>query len=245
MIRSLAFDRDGRMTWVVRSPVPLSGICAAGNAVRETLRELLGRPIDVDVSPPLVPDPAAWPALAGEALVAGIAGSAAEVALLLRPSDAATLCAAAFGECGAAARALSRFEAAVLERLFDRLSGAFAHLCGVDGARRSGAPRVYGSYFEVTVRDPAARIGVAFIREPALPAAATLRLEQLAEVPVECTVECARGTIALAAAAALRPGDLVPMTTTVGSAGVLRLGSGVLAAVECGERGTRRACLVK
>lgn len=248
MIRWLTFDRDGRARWEARSLLPMAAICAVANAARESLRLLYGVPVQLRVAPPVVPSRDAWTVLVGDgAAITAFQGSAAEVCVVIRPRDAAALTAAAFGEASAADRALSPMECEVLERILDRLTGAFAHLCGAEGLRRRpAAPPRAASYFELVVAEPlCARIGVAVAREPRAPDGPALCIEDLGAVEIELAIECAAGAMTLPDVAGLRPGDLVPMTTRVGTAGRLRLGSGYLASVECGDRGLFRACVIR
>jgi flagellar motor switch/type III secretory pathway protein FliN len=218
------------------------------NGVRETLGALLATPVSLRLLAPVIPDAAAWNAICASAQIFGVRGAACDAAFVVRPEDALALASSAFGEEAGAPRALSTMEQEVLIRALRGIAGALAPVCGRDVSplERLLDMRGYVTYFELLVERPVcARIGVALSREPAARAAATLRIENLLDVPVEVSVQFAAGTLSAAAFLNLHVGAGVPMKTRIGEPALLKTGGAVLARGECGAFATRNAFIVR
>lgn len=255
-MRVLGFEGEGvrmrgkrlrRACFERRSMMALSSACVVASGVREMLAGILGQPVSLRLLAPVLPDPQGWRALCAGAALFGVRGPACEAAFVLRPREAVALAACAFGETVADERPLSTIEAEVLLRAVRALAGSLAPLCGAElgPLERLEGDRQYVTYFELLVERPAAvRIGIALSKDPCSPGTATLRLEDLLDVRVEVSVECARGTLEAGAFLDLRPGADVPMTTRIGEPGCLKLGGAVLARGECGAIGERSALIV-
>jgi len=253
----LSFERggaviDGRMVrracFERRSSLPVSAACVVANGVRETLASLLGRPAEVRLLEPMLPDGSAWNVIAADASIFSIRGSLCDAALVLRPADALALAAAAFGEFEPGVRALSAVEEEVLSRAAGALAGTLSHVCGTEPSRieRILDIRGFATYFEVVVERPAQfRLGVALSREPVSRANPGLCIEDLLDLQVEIVAEFARGSISAGELLNLRPGAVMPMMTRMGEPGLLRLGTAVLARGECGAVGDRTVMMLR
>lgn len=231
-----------------RSTLPVSAACVVANGVRETLSTLLATPVSLRLFEPVIPDKAAWAAIAGRAKLYRVRGSLSEAVFVLRPADALALAAAAFGESVAQARALSPLENEVLLRAVRALSGSLSAVCGRDTAAVEPILDMAGyvTYFEMLVERPVpARIGVALSRDPVTKASATLRIEDLLDVEIELSAQFAAGELPAAAILNLRPGMLVPMMTKIGTPGLLKAGGTIFANGECGTLKERNALIVR
>jgi flagellar motor switch/type III secretory pathway protein FliN len=238
-VRPICFQR--------RSALPVSAACVVANGVRETLGALLATPVSLRLLEPAIPDSQAWNAISAGAQFFRVRGSVCDAAFVLRPADATALATAAFGEEASGARQLSAVEQEVMMRALRGIAGSLAAVCGRDVTplERILDIRGYVTYFELLVERPAAlRIGVALSRDPAVRAAATLRVEDLGHVEIDVSAQFATGTISAAAFLGLRPGTVVPMKTRVGQHGVLKIGGTVIARGECGARGERSAIAI-
>lgn len=227
-----------------RSLLAIPAACAVANGVRETLSELLKTPVSLRLSEPSIPDAQAWNAIACDARLYGVRGSAAEAAIVLREADALALAAAVFGEAGGAARPLSVMEAKLLERVVAAAARWLAPVCGRDvgPVQPLTALRGWTTYFELLIERPfTARAGIALSREPAGTPGPGLRIEDLLEVEVELAVSLGPASVEGAAILGLRHGQCVPMMIGMGESGLLRAGGVTLAAGECGARAGRRA----
>ena len=256
MTLTLAFERDAagtggkrvrRARFERRSTMPLSSACVVANGVREALGAVLAQPVSLRLLAPVLPEVEGWRTLCEGAAIFGVRGPACDAAFILRPREALALAASAFGEEPPDERALSAIEHEVLLRVLRALSGALAPVCGreLSPLERLAGDQGYATYFELLLERPVpARIGIALSRDPQARGGASLRLDDLLDVQVELTVECARGSIAAAAFLDLRPGADVPMTTRIGEPGRLKLGGAVLARGECGAIGERNALIV-
>jgi flagellar motor switch/type III secretory pathway protein FliN len=230
-----------------RSTLPVSAACVVANAVRETLSALLATPVSVRLFEPVIPDGAAWAAIAGDAELYRVRGSVADAVFVLRSRDALAVSAAAFGESAAEERALSPVEREVLLRAVRALSGTLAAVCGREPSQPERILDISGyvTYFELLVERPVtARIGVALSRDPAAKGGGTLRIEQLLDVEIELSAQFASGIIPAAAFLDLREGMLVPMMTKIGKPGLLTAGGTALARGECGTLRERNALIV-
>lgn len=240
--------RVRRARFEERSVLPMSAACLTANGVREHLAQIFGVPIALRLIAPVIPDRRAWQTLASQAHVYAVRGSVSEAAFVVRPDDALALAAGLFQEEGGhAGRSLSRLESEVLERALRRLAGALTPVCGTEPSRLERILDIRGftTYFELLVSDPVrARIGVALSREPQANPIAQLRIEDLADVEIELTVELARGSIPAAHFLALGPASEVPMMTKMADPGLLKLGSAVLARGQCGVAGSRCAMML-
>jgi flagellar motor switch/type III secretory pathway protein FliN len=232
-----------------RSLLPASAACVVANAMRETLSALLAVPVTLRLLEPVIPDPAAWSALAAQARLYRVRGSIAAAAIVVRPRDALALAAAAFGEAVAEPRPLSPVESEVLLRAVRALSGSLASVIGRDAAALEQILDISGyvTYFELILERPvAARIGIALSRDPvAKGPGGTLRIEDLLDVEIELSAEFAAGEMAAMTFLDLRPGALVPMMTKIGMSGTLKAGGTVLARGECGTLRAQNALIVR
>ena len=239
-VRRACFER--------RSMLPVSAACVVANGVRETLSALLATPVNLRLFQPVIPDAAAWAAIAREAKLYRVRGSMTDAVFVLRPADALALAAAAFGEAVPQMRALSPLENEVVSRAMRSLSGSVAAVCGREAAAVEPILDIAGyvTYFELVMERPvAARLGVALSRDPVSRGSGTLRIEDLQDVEIELSAEFAAGQVPAAAFLDLRPGRLVPMMTKIGTPGLLKAGGIVFANGECGTLKERNALIVR
>jgi flagellar motor switch/type III secretory pathway protein FliN len=231
-----------------RSLLPVSAACLVANGVREALGAVLGTSLVVRLLEPALPDAAAWSAIARDAQLYCVRGAAADAAFVLRSPDALALAMSAFGEAPGVQRELSAVEQTVLVRALSTAAGALAAVCGreISPLERIDDIRGFVSYFELILERPSRlRLGIALSREPAAPAAATIRLDDLLDVPLEVRAQCAAGAIAADAFLALRAGTELRLQTRVGDLGVLKLGDAVIARGECGALHGRSAIVLR
>ena len=224
-MKSLSFvdetaDWNGRRVrrshFVERSLLPSSAACMVAGGVRETLAMLLGSGVEVHVTEPILPSPRAWQAITQGARIYRVGGRLADVALVLRESDALALAGAAFGEQVQDARPLSEMERGVLERILTILAGQLVVLCGAS----EQAPRLdlvndiagFTTFFELIVRGASScRIAICLSRDPPARGAASLALEDLGEVQIELAARLQLAAISPQAVLDLVPGAFLPM----------------------------------
>lgn len=198
-----------------RSNLPVSAASVVANGFRETLAQVLGGAVGVRLFEPVIPNPAGWEHIAAGATIFRVAGSMADAAIVLRPADAATLAAAAFGERAGDARVLSELESQVLRRIAQALAVHLAPVCGArDALDVVPAERLRGyvTYFDIDTTLPErARIGIALSRDPVPAHNAAVRPTDLADVPIELRAQLESRPLPAARIAALQPGDVLPL----------------------------------
>jgi flagellar motor switch/type III secretory pathway protein FliN len=233
-----------------RSTLPLSAACLVANGVREQLVRLLAVDLETELIEPSVPSPLAREALFAGATVYRVKGRSGDAFVSVRPADARRLVAAAFAEGERSEETpLSQIERATLERLFGSLPPLCVPLCGaIRGVVPETADRAAletAAYFEVRLCEPVrAAIGFALSFEPAEAVGATLTLDDLSEIELRCSIEVARGGLAVPILARLEPGAIVPFETLLDEDGWLHAGGAALAFGTCGSRGERAAFML-
>lgn len=230
-----------------RSLLPVSAACVVANGIRECLSTLLAVRVDLRLLEPAIPDPRAWAAISEGAYVFATRGSACGAAFVLRPNDASTLAAAAFGE-QPAERPLSSLEHEVLVRALRALASSLAPICGRDLSPLETVADIAGyvTYFEVLSPAPLPfRIGIALSRDPAPLSPGTLGIADLLDVELELGVTVAQGFMDAGSLLRLRPGVEVPMTTAVGDPGLLTLDAAIVGRGECGVLGNRNVLVLR
>ncbi len=257
MIEALTFDAaqrigDGRavrrIAFKKASSLPLSAVCLVANGVRERLGRLLGCELEAEAfEPAIVGDDAS---LAFEAaIVRRVRGRLCDVFVAIRRDDAQRLAAAAFGERQRSAAPLSGIELTTLERLLDALPPLCVPLCGdIRGVVAEDWQRAAGetaTYFEVRLSGGAdATLAFALTADPGEPVGATLSLDDVADVEVECIAECAVGVVGAGELAALQPGGILRLETPLDAPGTLLAGGITLLRGTCGMRDERAAFIV-
>lgn len=258
MIAALGFGRarrgtggrlERRIAFAPRSDLPLSAVCLVANNVREQFARMLGRELQTEVIDPVIVARSAPPALFENAIVRRVSGRMCDVLIAVRRCDASALVGAAFHENERDAAQLSAIERTTLERLLAALPPLCVPLCGPIGAAgpedagRALADAV--TYFEVRFTGALrAAIAFALTQDPSEHVVASMTLEDLLDVELECAVECARGTIALSAIGALAVGTTLPLETGLGGCGTLLVDRTPFARGTCGARGDRSAFVV-
>lgn len=232
---------------VPRSSIPIDAARLVANGVREALRELLGGGCELALGEPAAIDAAAWALLAREALLFVTRGRQTDVVLVVPRGDARRLVRRAFGEGGDEPGPCSALELRALERIAARCAPTFDALC----AERTGSARAVAldaaprcvAYFDLRLGAPvAATLGVGIARRLPDPGPSRrLAAEALRAVPIAVRAVVARGTLAAARAAALRPGDVVALDTPLDGASELRAGGELVARGRCGALGARLA----
>lgn len=202
-----------------RACLPLGAACVVAAGMRESLASILNAPVVARLLEPAVPSAQAWSAIGRGAAMYRFRGSVADAALILRPSDAAALAAAIFGERQAAQsftrRALSPIENDVLDRTVAAVAATLNAVCGT--REREGFERVstlggFVTYFEVVLEQAVeARIGVALSRDPAPEPQGKLEIANLGEIAVMPSVCVEAGNVDLASLSELRVGAFWPL----------------------------------
>jgi flagellar motor switch/type III secretory pathway protein FliN len=250
--RSLRVENGRRVRnamFIRRSMLPVAAACLVANGARETLAELLGSSVTLRLFEPILPDNAAWSCIAAGAEIFAVRGKLADAAFVLRPHDALSLAAAAFGERAPAPRALSAIEAELLLRIAGALCGALPPVCG--GCEEARIERLTGlngfvTYFELLLEEPVeARIGVALSREPAMQAVPSVGAAQLAGIELDLAVEIAHGCIPASAVLDLRCGDVVKLDSRLGDRAIVRVAESAIARGECGDLDGRGVVLLQ
>jgi len=247
-VQAVGGRRVRRARFEQRSSLPVSAACVVANGVREMLGAVLASAVSVRLLEPVIPSTQAWAAICEGAQIFGVRGPVADAAFVLRPRDALSLAAAAFGEIPGDPRALSPLENEVVSRALHAVAGSLAPVCGreLSALERIVDIRGYVTYFEMLVERPVAlRVGVALSRDPMPRSTGTLRIDDLLDVQIELAVEFARGSLSAAEFLDLGSGSNVPMKTRVGEPALLKLAGAVLARGECGTLGERNAMLLK
>lgn len=255
-MRTLTFDApaghvDGRtirrIRFATRSALPINAACVVANGVREMLASVLGATVTLRLIEPLIPTPEAWQVVLGDALIYRVAGSIADAALVIVRRDAAALVGAAFGEPAGVspARALSRVEHDVLDRMVDEIALNLGPLCGV--AERHRACRIerlegFETFLELIVESPVrARIGIAVSRDPAIETRGTFSTSHLAAVRLRATATLPLESRNAAQILELQPGALVRIRAADFSRCGLSIHGRPLASGTCGARNGRYA----
>jgi len=231
--------------FVRRSGLPLSAACLVANGVREHLSSSLGRAFETSVIDPVVLDQRAARALFSGATVYRVRGRLCDAFTVLRSDDALRLAALAFGETERAEGEMSPVERLTLDRLLALLPPLCVPLCGevrsvaTETPERASAESA--AYFEVRLSPVAVAFGFAMSIDPSEVAVPALALEDLRDLEMECTVECARGTIDVDALARLSAGETLALQTPLGGGGTLCVSGVPIAYGTCGARGERAA----
>ena len=253
MIADLRFvpagsDRVQRARFVPRSSIPAGAACLAASRMRECLREILGDACELVIGEPHALTAAAWSAIARDARAFVTPGRITDVVLIIPEADARTLVRHAFNERGAVSSGpCSALEAQALERIAQRCAVAWEPLC----AERRGPTTAWipasappaVAYFDIRVRAPVAlTLGVAILRALPEPGpGTTIPPAALAGIPIEVRAILGTGTLAARDVLALTPGDVLTLSTKVGSPGVLNVGAKTIAVGTCGLAGSRLA----
>lgn len=237
-VREVQFER--------RSSLPASAACVVANGVRETLTALLGTQVTLRLFEPVIPDLRAWAAIALDAMIYRVRGSAADAAIVLRTADAIAFASAVFGEPAAAdGRTLSPIERDIVDRAANAIAANLIAVCGVREGRaveRVAAIDGFVTFFEMSTDGPVeARIGIALSRDPAPEPRGGLEIAHLANVRVRAVAAidlgsaraAAIGGIAVGAIFPIRPDDMRRCTLATSGR---RLARGV-----CGVRNGRYA----
>jgi flagellar motor switch protein FliM len=210
-------ERIRKASFGPRSGLPASAACVVANGVRETLNSLLDVPVRMRIFEPAIPAAAAWPAIAGGALLYRVRTNASDAAIVLRSADALALVTALFGERPAAHpdRALSPIERDVLDRTVKALSAHLGSVCGsreIHSVERVGTIDGFATYFELALEEPvAARIGIALSHDPSPEPRLRIEIAHLAAVPVTARVMLDLGPVPSGLIARLRAGTLLPV----------------------------------
>jgi hypothetical protein len=259
VIAALTFDRGRRgargrlergIAFTPRSNLPLSAICLVANNVREQFGRMLGRDLETEALDPVIVERSRAAPLFSEAIVQRVRGRICDVLIAVRGGDALRLAAAAFGESERATLPLSAIERATLDRLLAALPPLCVPLCGPVRATSAEEPaRAIAdavTYFEVRFTGALrATIAFALTQDPCEHVVAGLTLDDVLDVELECAVECARGTIGVAAAGGLAIGATLALETPLGAAGALLVDRIPFARGNCGARGDRAAFVVE
>jgi flagellar motor switch/type III secretory pathway protein FliN len=228
--------------FVRRSALPISAACLVANGVREHFSRLLGRAVETEVIAPVIPG--SFAVLFEGATIKRVRGRLCETFVVVRPLDARRLVAIAFAESAGDAP-LSPVERLTLDRLLAAVPPLCAPLCGdvrsVVPETPDRAAAAATTYFEVRIGEAGASLGFALSSDPAEDAAPSLAFEDLGDVEIECTVECAQGSLDLELLARLREGMTLPLDTPIDGLGTLRAGGIPLVRGTCGGRGGRAA----
>ncbi len=256
MIAALAFGapcalEDGRTVrscaFVPKSNLPLSAACLVANGVREALARLLASEVDVELFEPAIPGASERRLLLEGAIVYRVRGRIGDGFVIVRPSDARTLVARAYGEDDRTTQApLSDLEMATLERIVHSIVPLCNTLCGTLGpVTRESAERAacdMATYFEVrtTGRERIA-IGFALTKDPPETVDERIVLGDLLEIELGASVEFGAGILAVPAFSRLAPGATIVLDTALGGTGVLRFGDVIFARGTCGARDGRSA----
>lgn len=231
-----------------RSELPVPAACIVANGIRETLSQLLARPVSVTLTEPVIPELRAWELIAAGARIFRLRGQVTDVAVVLRPVDALALVSALFDERAADLRELSAIEIDVLSRMMQALRTSLDAVCGLrEGVALEPVAHAarYSTYFEILIGAPIeARIGIALATEPTCPIRGALQLADLLDVELEVSAGFSGGSVEARTLLALQPGAVVPMTTEVGSFGTLKVAGSIVARGECGAVAGRNAFLV-
>lgn len=249
MITALRFGpaaagADGRavreITFSVRSTFPLQAACLVANGLREQLTRLLAHDFELDLVEPVLVCLQARRVLFSSAYTYRVRGRVCDAFVVLRAVDARRLVAAAFGEPERPERdPLSEIERTTLERIVAAIAPLCTPLCGQPGpvsrepAERAEIESV--TYFEVRTSGAlAVAIGFSLTRDPAEEVGQRLLLDDLLDVRIEGSVECARGAIGVPAFARLEAQTTVSLQTQLDDLGTLRFGDVIFASGKCG-----------
>lgn len=243
----VAGRRIRALTFEERSMLPVSAACVVANGVRDTLSALFGEAVTLKLYEPIIPPPPAWNAIVRDARVYCMRGAEIEAVVIVRPSDASTLAAAAFGEHEARAAVLSSLERTVLERIVRAIAKQFGPICGSAAELAVDVQldmRALRTFFELQVERPVrARIGVALSRDPSSESQPGVVLDDLCDLEVELSVQVEVGAQPAAQIGALEPGTVLPLAAGA-LRGTLQVAGRPLAVGECGVHGRYYALVV-
>jgi hypothetical protein len=255
-MRCLEFERRGgavngkvvrSVSFRERSVLPLSAACVVAAGVRETLGGLFGEPVLLKLYEPVIPSADAWEKIARNAAIQRIRTSRGDGAIVLRPSDATALAAAAFGEKEPAATELSGLERAVIERTVRAISAHVVTIFGVPEApqlEETHSMVGFTTFFELQVERPVrARIGIALAREPRVEPQPGIDVDDLLGLQVDLAVRADLGSHAALLLAQLEPGAMLPLPEFA-LRGTLHVAGRLLAGGECGVNGGRYALAI-
>jgi hypothetical protein len=255
-VKTLGFSRASQriagrrirtLTFEERSMLPVSAACVVANGVRETLSALFGEAVKLKLYEPIIPDAAAWDAIVRDATVYWSRGATIDIAVIVRPTDASGLAAAAFGERDAQAAALSALERTVLERIVRAIGAQCGPVCGTAAELTVDLQpdvRTLRTFFELQIERPLrARIGIALSRDPLPALTRGVGVEDLLELDMELSVQIDVGRLPAAQIAALEPGSILPIPEGA-PRGIVLLAGRPLALGECGVHGQHFALAV-
>ena len=244
------------LRFVARASIPVEAACLVANGMRETLRQIFGAACDVVVGEPAALDSHGWSSIARDAHLFLSRGRQTDIVLVIPQGDARRMVLRAFGEPDGfapeadAAAASSTLELQAIERIAARCAAAFEPLC----AERHAAPRSVAihdvrpcvAYVDVRVQAPVAlTLGIGIVRDLPDPGpTGSLAPSALHQVAVETRVVFAEGTMSTASFLALRPGDVVALTTTCDGPASLNVAGRCLATGVAGVVASHRAFFV-
>lgn len=241
-------QRIRRAVFEERSMLPVSAACIVASGVRETLSSLFGEAVMLKLYEPTIPTPAGWNAIGRDATIYRVRMANTDAAVIVRPADASALAAAAFGERGARAAALSSLERTVLERTVQAIALQFGPICGSGTREFTLEPLAdlhgFATFFELQIEHPiVSRIGIALRRDPPPQAHPGIGLDELNNLSLELTVRVDLGRHRAADIGALEPGTVLALP--VGALrGALLLAGRMLALGECGVHGQHYALAI-
>jgi flagellar motor switch/type III secretory pathway protein FliN len=214
------------------------------------LARLLATSIETEAGEPALPDARGRELLFAQAHVYRVRGHACDAFVIARPDDARGLVGAAFGERDRSESApLSAIERTTLERVMAALVALCAPLCGTVRSWERELPARAAldaeTYFDVRVAGGVrATLGFALSRDPVESVGERFTFDELENVEVTCSVEFARGRLAVPAFARLAPGVTLTLETACGAPGRLLAGDAVVLSGRCGARDGRAAFVV-
>ena len=251
MIADLRFPatagvRRGR--FVSRASIPVGAACHAASRARDALREILGEGCEIVIGEPHALTADAWTAITRDARAFLTPGRLTDVVLVIAESDARALVRYAFNERGATAGGpCSALETQALERIAQRCAPAWEPLCperrGPTIACTLATLPPAVAYFDIRVRAPIPlTLGIAIVRDLPEPGpGSTMSGAALASVPLVVRAELGSGTVAAQTLLTLEPGNVLTLSTKVGSLGALKVGPTTIAVGACGLAGSRLA----
>ena len=250
----LEFPRNGTRVrsarFKERSLLPAAAVCVVATAMRERLAVLFGMPVSVRLLEPQIPTPDAWKAILCNATLYRVRGNASDAAIVLRPADATAFASAAFGEMLARpvlARKLSPLERVALDRMAAAIAGTLGSVCGERGPHVSQIEPIDSfdravTYFELSLEQPVeANVGVALSSDPAPESQGGIGRDEIGVLPLRAVGVLDLGKIAALTAAALAPGQILPIPRSSECRGRLRIGGRTFARGSCGVTADRYA----
>ena len=252
-MRALAFHRSGgrvrEACFRERSSLPIGAACLVANGIREVIAGIMSAPVSARLLEPVIPAPAAWSAIARDAVMYRMRGTVTDAAIVLRPRDAAAIAVAAFGERVASLglqRPLSPIERDVLDRTAATLAGSLTALCGTRESFESvGSIVGFETFFEILLERPIeARIGIAIARDPLPEAHGLLDIADIGEVALFPALHLDLAAVEAATLGRLEVGAFLPFGPS-GSSARLALDGCTLARGVCGVANGRYCLAVQ